>query len=210
MDDFQIVTVAAAHEILRPMVAGELMDEGFQDVGILKWVRSADAPIRQVLCFQQWKGGVLAPSWGVSLDFVPHVSGSSVKWHRTPKSAMLDLRVDARDRDLDLPYHHGPKPLLERGPQVVRKGVDQAQTFWARSKRLPDLLGAFEWLKDYYGTRRGMGFYNFVQHPVALASVLAFLGRTTEAVAELERYGPARDEAIKAELWRRIASRAAE
>ncbi|OPK06916.1 hypothetical protein BZ164_00785, partial [Pseudomonas veronii] len=38
------------------------------------------APIRQLFRLEQCKGGALAPSWALSLDFVPHLSGNEIKW----------------------------------------------------------------------------------------------------------------------------------
>ena len=206
MDDFEIVTVAAAHTILGPLVAATLLADGFQEVDNLKWVRSADQPVRQVLCFLQGKGGVLAPSWGVSLDFVPHVSGSTVKWHRTAKSAMLDLRLDPYDRALEMSYYHGIKPIAARAPQVVPLAIAQARQFWNRCQRTDDLLDAVQWLKQYYAPAGGLGFYNFVQHPLALAFVYARAGRTADAMAELDQYVLASDDTIKEDLRRRILS----
>jgi len=204
---FEIVSIAAIHAILQPVVAASLAADGFEEAGPLKWVRSADAPVRQVFSFQQWKGGVLAPSWGLSLDFVPHVSGSRIKWHRTPRSAMLDLRVDAREPALELPYHHGTRPIVDRAADVVAGAVARARALWAMGHALDDLIRAFDWTKKYYAATPGLGFYNFVQHPVALAFTYARLGKLAEANRELDEYWTDRDE-LKAELRRLVADAA--
>ena len=207
MDDFEVVTAAAAHKIIGPLVTATLAD-GFQEVGNLKWVRSADAPVRQVFCFLQGKGGVLAPSWGVSLDFVPHVSGSTVKWHRTAKSAMCDMRMDTYDIALEMSYYHGTRPIVARGPRVVPLAIAQAREFWGRCQRTDDLLDAFHWLKQYYASAGGHAFYNFVQHPLALAFVYARAGRMEDAMAELDQYALAGDERTKEDLRQRIVAAA--
>ena len=206
VDEFKIVTLAEIHDTVAPLVAALLVRDGFAEVGRLKWVRSADAPVRQVFSFNQWKGGAVAPSWGISLDFVPHVSGSQLRWHRTPKSALLDLRVDSRDPSLDMSYYHGPAPIRERAPEVVPRAVAQACDFWGRSRRTEDLLSAFEWLQSYYAAHDGLGFYNFVQHPLALAFVYARARRVAEAQAELARYlqGAGLDSATEDKLRRRM------
>jgi len=201
---FEIVTIAATHAILHPVVIASLGGDGFVNVGPLKWVRSADAPIRQLFCFFQWKGGMLAPSWGLSLDFVPHVAGGRLKWHRTPKSAIMDLRVDSRDRALDIPYTCGPKLIQERAEEVVRGAVAQATSFWGEYRNPDRLLDAFKWLKQYYATP-GLGFHNFVQHPLALAFVHARAGDLVQAYRELEEYGPSLDDGAKEELRARLA-----
>lgn len=189
---FEIVTKATCHAILQPVVAASLASDGFEEVGSLQWVRSADAPIRQVFCFMQWKGGVLSPSWGLSLDFVPHIAGGRVKWHRTPKSAMLDLVVDSRDRALDIPYHHGPEPIRERAPQVVEGAVAVAKLLWDKHRTINSLLEGFMWAKQYYKT--DVGFYMRVQHPLALAFVYAKSGELEKANRELDEHGPGLDD----------------
>jgi hypothetical protein len=201
---FGIVTIADTHAILQPVVIASLGREGFVDVGSLKWVRSADAPIRQLFCFFRWKGGMLASSWGLSLDFVPHVARSRLKWHRTPKSAIMDLRVDSRDRALDIPYSRGPQLIRERAQEVVRGAMVHAISFWDEYRTPDRLLDAFKWLKQYYATP-GLGFANFVQHPLALAFVYARAGDLVQAYRELEDYGPSLDVDVKEELHRRLA-----
>ena len=50
---FEVVTIAASHAILQPVVAASLGGDGFDEVCPLRWVRSTDAPIRQMFCFFQ-------------------------------------------------------------------------------------------------------------------------------------------------------------
>lgn len=61
---FQELSSAAIESIIRPVVESVLGPLGFEHGDCLKWVRSADAPIRQVFTFHKWKGGLIAPSWG--------------------------------------------------------------------------------------------------------------------------------------------------
>ncbi len=187
MTHFEIVTRAEIHRIVAPEVLRLLGPDRFETVDLLKWVRSIDTPIRQVFCFSQWKGGMVAPTWGLSLDFVPHVSGSTLKWHRTPKSALLDLVVDARDRVLDMPYHQGLSPIRERVATVVPSAVARASDFWNRFRAVSDLPAAFAWLQSYLSTG-GLGFYNYVQHPIALAFVYARNSQPRQAQIELEKF----------------------
>jgi hypothetical protein len=140
-----------------------------------------------VFSFEAWKGGVVAPRWGLSLDFVPHVSGSSVKWHRTSKSAIYDLCVDARDKNFDLSPHRGAAAISDRVHAVVPGALSRAQDFWNRFGTVRDLPAAFIWLKEYLSTG-GLGFDNYVQHGLALAFVLAINGRRTEGELELDRW----------------------
>ena len=113
---FEIMRIDQIHAIVSPTVESLLQPLGFEVQGPLSWLRSADAPIRQVFRLAQWKGGALAPSWGVSLDFVPHLCGNDFKWHRTAKSARPDLTFDVRDRAFDISYHYGPETIEKCAP----------------------------------------------------------------------------------------------
>jgi hypothetical protein len=183
----QIVTISEIHELLKAQISAALVPLGFEVRGPLAWVRSTDAPIRQMFELKQWKGGKLAPSWGLSLDFVPHVSGSSVKWHRTPKSAMLDFRIDARRRESDISYIWGPAKLVSEAPAALEAAFPRAKEWWASVPSVTELPLAFEQLKEYY-SHGGLGFYAFTQHPIAYAFSLAKVGRLDEANIEIEKY----------------------
>ncbi len=184
---FDMVTLEAAHRIISPVVDAALDGRGFETVAPLKWVRCDGSPIRQIFAFPAWKGGVIAPSWGLSFDFVPHVSGSSVRWHRTNKSAMFDLTVDARDRALDLSLIRGEQMVAQKSAPIVKTAIVRADEFWRRVNSVEDVVPAFEWLRDYL-SNGGLGFYNYVQHPIALAFVLARTGDAVGARRELDRF----------------------
>ena len=187
MDEFKIVKQSEIHTIVRPWVNERLIPDHFEETGTLKWVRSVDAPIRQVFCFAQWKGGSVAPRWGISLDFVPHISGGKIRWHRTAKSAMCDLNVDARDPALDLSYMHGTPPIEDRAAQVVLEAVRRARDFWDRARRISDLPQTIDWLRAYL-SGPGLGFYNYVQHSLAEAFACAMNRQSAKAVTELEHF----------------------
>ena len=109
MHTFQEVTNQEVQNIVTPLLTPLLEPLGFEPQKLLYWIRSDGAPIRQIFSLSKWKGGRIAPTWGVSMDFVPHLSGKKLKWHRTKKSAIYDIRYDARDSDLDMKYCRGPK-----------------------------------------------------------------------------------------------------
>jgi hypothetical protein len=209
--ELDIVTISEIHELLAPRVSNALGSLGFENRGPLAWVRSTDAPIRQMFELKQWKGGKLAPSWGLSLDFVPHVSGSSVKWHRTPKSAMLDFRVDGRRRESDMSFIWGPSRLLDDAPAALEAALPRAKEWWALVASVNDLPSAFERLKEYYAQGGGLGFYNFTQHPIAFAFSLAKTGRTDEARDEFEKHlNPSWPSEVEERLRQLLSSTVAE
>lgn len=81
-------------EIFEAIFGVELSKHGFKYANHRKWVRSHKDEIRELFLIQALKGANYSPVWGFSLDFVPHCSGKKILWHRTPKSARLDLRYD--------------------------------------------------------------------------------------------------------------------
>jgi hypothetical protein len=102
-----------------------LRADGFEQVDRRRWVRSTKQPIRELFSLLAMKGGYFSPCWGFSLDFVPHVSGSSVRWHRTAKVARFDLCYDPVDYTTDaggwlVPSLAGPSAARKAAAQVMR------------------------------------------------------------------------------------------
>lgn len=65
------------------------------------------------------KGASYVPIWGISLDFVPHVAGNRLAWHRTDKSARMDLVYDPVDFDERWQERSRCKlQLFDKGSQV--------------------------------------------------------------------------------------------
>lgn len=191
----ELLRIEQIHEIVEPAVSRFLSPMGFESYRKLLWVRRGDAPIRQVFKLEQFKGAGLDFAWGLSLDFVPHVSGSQVKWHRTPKTAMLDLGVRPRRRrnSADLSYLSGAAPLRARIESAIEEIRLDAEKFWASATVLPELPAVFDAVRNYYNLNPGLGFYNFIQHPIAYAFSLAKVGRLGEALMEIERFCHLRD-----------------
>lgn len=187
MSSFEIIPTEEIHRRVYPLVEELLFPLGFELQKPLHWVRSHDAPIRQMFMLMQLKGGAVSPCWGLSLDFVPHVSGSEVKWHRTLKSACPDLIMDARDRSLEFSCIHGAAEIMLKAPNVISRSVSEAEAFWTSARSISDLPFVFESIRRHM-SGGGLGFYNYVQHPLAYAFVLAKLGRHEEAQSELGHY----------------------
>ena len=179
-------------EILTDTFGIALEASGFEQITPRKWVRSNKNQIRDLLEIQSLKGGVLSPRWGFSLDYVPHVSGSSIRWHRTAKSAIFDVCFDpidengpeARSRYISRLY--GATQARKQAKRVQKKTLQEASGFWQRSSTLAELPQVFEFMKARPATR--FGFYNYVQHPLAYAFTLARLGEEQQAREELGRY----------------------
>lgn len=136
---FQELTNATLHTILSPIVHQHLGDVGFEVSRPLFWVRSTNAPIRQLFWFRKWKGGVLAPGWGLSLDFVPHIAARKLAWHANVRNAQRDISVDSDELDfqqgfLDIYYVFGPEPVYARASYIVSEALKHANLFWEKSR----------------------------------------------------------------------------
>lgn len=197
--EFAVVRIDQIHEIVFPIIGDRLHALGFEVQRPLQWLRSSDAPIRQVFCLKQWKGGALTPAWGLSLDFVPHVSGNNIKWHKTLKSAQLDLTWDARNPVFDIPYCYGPKIIASKAPEVLSTAITEAESFWDKTHLISELPSAFERVKKHLSSG-GLGFYNYVQHPLAYAFVLAMNGNPQAAEQEFQRYHSHTAESVRQKL----------
>jgi len=184
---FEMLRIEHIHDIVLPSVETCLKPLGFETQGPLRWIRSTDAPIRQCFRLEQWKGGILSPTWGLSLDFVPHLSGNQIKWHRAPKSALPDLTFDPRDRSMEVSYMRGIDEVAQLVPSVMQEAVIQAGHFWESACSIDQLPEVFAGVKRHLSSG-GLGFYNFRQHPIAYAFVLAMNGHPDLAEAEFQKY----------------------
>lgn len=180
---FAIVRIDQIHEIVAPTVEALLGPLGFVAQGPVTWVRSDDAPIRQLFCIQQWQGGKAAPGWGLSLDFVPHLSGNEVKWHRTLKSARPDIMIPAQDRSLDFYYCYGPELIAQTAPDIIVRAIEHAQVFWASAHSVAVLPQVFEQVQE-----KGLGIHYAHSRSRAHAFALAMNGLPDEAEVEYQRY----------------------
>jgi hypothetical protein len=158
--------------------------EGFQQVGTRRWVRSAVVAIRHIVELQALKGLSYCPMWGLSLDFVPHVTGSGqVRWHRTAKSARFDLVYRPVDYELndEASRQWAVSPFATRDELahdlrcVTALTTAQSAPFWERARALDDL-------PELYADQRarenhGLPFDCFSQQRLAQAFVLARCGR---------------------------------
>ncbi len=211
---FELLPAKVIDEIVAPLLRAALEPHGFEAITPRKWVKSSSPPIRPIFELSAIGRGPskLSPCWGFSLDYVPHVSGGSVRWHRTPKTARFDICNAAIDAPSELPG--GSDILLVHGPAVVRFGaadlipraVARALEFWNLAASEADLPAVFEYLKRRPTER--FGFYNYVQHPLAYAFTLARLGRRADAKRELKRFldFPIRTEFVQPRLLNLLQS----
>lgn len=181
MKNIELLSIPIIHQHIASVVDSYLQPKGFVSLKPLQWIRSHDAPIRQLFEYRQFKGGALAPAWGWSLDFVPHFSGRELKWHRTEKSALFDVVIDGQnDNGLILSYMYGVSGLLDGMQLKVASATRIASEFWSIHAGVQDVYSIVQELRS----KPRSEFY--IQLPIANAFCLAKNGKELEARAELE------------------------
>jgi hypothetical protein len=78
-------------QILNDQVSPSLMKYGFRFNGDDQWFTDSIDSVRKIIKYQKLKGQIGVLQWGVCLDFVPTISGSSLKWNKTEKTMTLHL-----------------------------------------------------------------------------------------------------------------------
>jgi hypothetical protein len=191
-----MATTADIAEAVGAAFDGPLRSIGFERVAPRRWVRSDRLPIRDLFVVGSLKSGMLTPLWGISLDFVPHISGrKAVRWHRTAQSADFDLRfdpVDVYERNTPaaearcvLPAAAEPTAIADALKKVAHVVVPEAVAFWKPLRSGADLPSAFREKQQRKTVR--FGFWNYIQEPLAEAFVHAALGNPS-SVSMLDRY----------------------
>jgi hypothetical protein len=108
--DYQLLSAAERDAIVSSHLREHLPAFGLSERAPRSWIDGSQAPMRRLFEIQLLKGAGMKACWGFSLDFVPHISGGRVRWHRTDKAAMLDVILDPRDL-LQPSFLHGAARL---------------------------------------------------------------------------------------------------
>lgn len=169
----------------------ELTKRGFSKAKQRLWVRPGPLEMRHVVMFSTSKGLALKVSSGISLEFVPHISGNAVKWHRTNISAIIDLWFadgDVRPDDVlypDLDTMKGPEMLRRQASRLAPAYVAEAEKWWDKVREIPSLLDVFEAQKRLWDSSP-YSFYSRGPHALAYPFVLARAGQADRGRAVLD------------------------
>lgn len=126
------VSASTVNEIVSSVTDPLLTSAGFHSLRTRRWVRSL-APVRHIFEIVPMKGASYVPTWGISLDFVPHISGGKLAWHRTEKSARMDLVYDPVDFDASwreracIGSFHGPEGTLSDAQRVLTAAIQHGE-----------------------------------------------------------------------------------
>ena len=191
MTDWAPTPAAEVDAVISGLVEPLLTIAGFRSGARRRWVRFYP-PIRHVFELAPMKGKAFIPRWGLSLDFVPHVKGKSIGWHRTDSSAISDLVYDPVDFDADCASRwainslHGAGELRRDAERVLPAAVRNARAWLDGAQELASVLERAEWLRTADRPGRRLTFENYVQQPLAYAFLLARSGSPDEALQVLD------------------------
>src|SRR5262245_51929970 len=92
-----LLSASARDAIITHHLQKHLPGMGLREMSARRWVDGSAPPVRRLFQLELLKGAGLTAWWGFSLDFVPHVSGGKLRWHRSDRTAMLDVIVNPKN-----------------------------------------------------------------------------------------------------------------
>ena len=189
---FRQVAAKRVHAIFEEIVDASHIE--FEKVKRGYLARKVDEDIVHVLKLQATKGGAYGLSYGVSLSYVPYPYIPVLKWHRTLKSANLDL--------FEQPQEQMPEGDSQDKIQYVASGMlgeicfrEEFGLLWQQtSPRILSWLEATSTLRqvlsrcDDHLAWNWRGPRHVPGARLVRAFTLAKLRRASEANAELEQF----------------------
>ena len=180
---FDLLGAAERDTIVANIVDERLSLLGLTRLGPRTWIDGSAPPTRRMFQLQLLKGASLKTTWGYSLDFVPHLSGGGLRWHRTDKSAMLDVIVDPKDLPA-LSYSYGAAQWVSDLERALPLAIDRACETWRRGSTWRGMLDIVQDMRSRQSN--GLAFDNYTQLPLTLVLLSAKVGDLPAADAELE------------------------
>lgn len=174
----------------RDAICGECTREYLSPLGLAEvtprtWVDGSRPPVRRMFELQLLKGAGVKACWGFSLDFVPHISGGRVRWHRSDKSARLDVIIDPPD--LRQPsFLHGAPQFSADLRRLLPEASARAQATWTKGATSQGMLDIICEIRQR--NTNCFAFYNYTQLPLAYAFLSARVGDARSADWEIDHY----------------------
>jgi hypothetical protein len=167
------------------MLRERLSPFGLAEIAPRRWVDGSKPPARRLFELQLIKGASLKACWGFSLDFVPHLSGSSFRWHRSDKTARLDVIVDPEALPTACSLY-GAERFRDELAGLLAQAVPRAERDWARGATFEGMLGIIREIREQ--NTNCFAFRNYTQLPLALIFLAAKLGDSDLVERELKEY----------------------
>jgi hypothetical protein len=158
---------------------------GLGQIAPRTWIDGSTPPARRMFSLSLLKGASMKATWGFSLDFVPHFSGSQIRWHRSDKTARLDVYIDPKDL-LQPSYLFGAARLHHDLKRLLPDAVERAEDTWRRGATERGMLTLIQEIREH--KTNCLGFYNYTQLPLAHAFLSARLGDLASAEREVDEY----------------------
>ena len=188
-----MISAAELDAVVAEIAGPLLVAAGFAHVDRRKWVRSRE-PVRHVFEIVAFKGFSVVPRWGVSLDFVPHIKGASLAWHRSEKSAQCDLVYDPVDfyadwqRSWAISSWQADDDLRRDAARVISAAVTAACAMLDDVRDEAAVMKLAEWLRTAERPGGRFKFENWTQQPLAYAFLLARSGSQQVALEIVEKW----------------------
>jgi hypothetical protein len=129
---------------------------GFLPAGKRKWVKKRTDGVMEVIKLHSARGYMYYGFFGLSFPWIPHGNWKQVCWHKTPKSAEVDLRYQPpNERDWAIPK--GRTVAAERATLVSTEICEKCEPWFAKMKDQRNILAELE------QKRLSRDFYSFVQ-----------------------------------------------
>jgi hypothetical protein len=184
---YQLLSAAERDAIVAEHLREHLMPLGLAHAAPRIWIDASLAPAKRMFELVVLKGAALRARWGFSLDFVPHISGEGLRWHRSAKMARLDIIVEpGKDPLLEPTFIRGAKRLRDDLRQLLPAAAAKAAQTWQRGATEHGLLDLVQEIRER--ETNCLPFDTYTQLPLAYALLFARLGDLASAEQELDRY----------------------
>jgi hypothetical protein len=153
---------------------------GLYEISPRRWVDGSRPPVRRLFELSLIRCSMMTPYWGFSLDFMPHISGGALRWHRSDKAARFDVFINPIGI-LTPSFLSGAQQLTDDLRKLLPEIVPAIQNTWLRGSSYVGMLEIIEDLRWHGGN-----YYNYESCP-QLSLARAFLTAKSGDVASARR-----------------------
>lgn len=130
-------------EVLGQVFGPKCAFMGFMPAGKRKWVKLRSDSTMEVIKIHSNTGGDSHPSFGLSFPWIPHGISGSLRWHRTPKSSVIDLPYE-RPHGTDWSITRQRTGTTERANKISAIICETCEPWFASMAKVHNLLAEFE------------------------------------------------------------------
>ena len=172
-------SIVATH--LRP----QLEPLGLSEVAPRRWIDGSNPPSRRLFELTLLKGAGMMACRGFSLEFVPHISAGRIRWHRSDKTARLDVLVCPKILR-QASFLFGAKRLAADLIWMLPEAVAGARRDWEIGATFEGMLEIIRRIRDRH--TNFWEYENLTQIELAFTFLSAKVGDMIPAERELENY----------------------